>query len=133
MSASPPDHEDKEAIPHVLEVIKSLGKDSEPGVVTAKQKVELWKYNSNLVFKPGEAVVCLFLLCNMHGLTLMPRIWTFWMRLELLCIPEGFFVSLKLDSNGTVGVNSLFFCSIIIVSHDRAGWFYSSHVVNQWL
>ena len=65
MGASPPDHEDKDAIPQVLEVIKSLGKDSEPGVVTAKQKVELWKYNSNLVFKPGEAVVSFSLLCPM--------------------------------------------------------------------
>lgn len=64
MGACPPDHEDKEAIPQILEVIKSLGKDSEPGVVTAKQKVELWKYNSNLVFKPGEAVVSSALLCN---------------------------------------------------------------------
>ena len=63
MGASPPDHEDKDAIPQVLEVIKSLGKDSEPGVVTAKQKVELWKYNSNLVFKAGEAVVSVSSLC----------------------------------------------------------------------
>lgn len=60
ISASPPDHEDKEAIPQVLEVIKALGRDSEPGVVSAKQKVELWKYNANLVFKPGEIVVCIF-------------------------------------------------------------------------
>jgi hypothetical protein len=57
MSASPPDHEDRDTIPQVLDVIKSLGKDSEPGVVSAKQKVELWKYNANLVFKPGETVV----------------------------------------------------------------------------
>ncbi|GJJ11168.1 hypothetical protein Clacol_005400 [Clathrus columnatus] len=56
LSASPADHEDKEAIPQVLEVIKALGRDSEPGVVSAKQKVELWKYNANLVFKPGEYV-----------------------------------------------------------------------------
>ncbi|KIJ55471.1 hypothetical protein M422DRAFT_151724 [Sphaerobolus stellatus SS14] len=56
LQASPIDHEDKETIPQVLEVIKALGKDSEPGVVSAKQKVELWKYNANLVFKPGEAV-----------------------------------------------------------------------------
>ncbi|KAF8517935.1 Dbl-like domain-containing protein [Hysterangium stoloniferum] len=56
MTASPPEHEDRDTIPQVLEVIKSLGKDSEPGVVSAKQKVELWKYNANLVFKPGETV-----------------------------------------------------------------------------
>lgn len=63
MGASTPEHDDKDAIPQVIEVIKSLGKDSEPGVVTAKQKVELWKYNSNLVFKPGEAVVSSPLRC----------------------------------------------------------------------
>ncbi|KAG6381762.1 hypothetical protein JVT61DRAFT_368 [Boletus reticuloceps] len=44
------------AIPQVLEIIKSLGKDSEPGVESAKQKVQLWCYNSNIVFKPGESV-----------------------------------------------------------------------------
>lgn len=54
---TPPGHEDREAIPQVLEIIKALGKDSEPGVESAKQKVQLWCYNSNIVFKPGEAVV----------------------------------------------------------------------------
>lgn len=51
------DHEDRDAIPQVLEVIKALGKETEPGVVSAKQKVEVWRYNSNLVFKQGEAIV----------------------------------------------------------------------------
>ncbi|KAL0068394.1 Rho guanine nucleotide exchange factor [Marasmius tenuissimus] len=54
MEETPPGHEDHEDIPQVLEVIKALGKDTEPGVVSAKQKVELWRYNSNIVFKPGE-------------------------------------------------------------------------------
>ncbi|KAF9269288.1 Dbl homology domain-containing protein [Marasmius fiardii PR-910] len=54
MEETPPGHEDRREIPQVLEVIKSIGKDTEPGVVSAKQKVELWRYNSNLVFKPGE-------------------------------------------------------------------------------
>ncbi|KAF8548709.1 Dbl homology domain-containing protein [Imleria badia] len=53
---TPAGHEDREAIPQVLEIIKALGKDSEPGVESAKQKVQLWCYNSNIVFKPGEAV-----------------------------------------------------------------------------
>ena len=57
MDETPEGHKDREAIPQVLEVIKSLGKDTEPGVVSAKQKVEVWKYNSNLVFKTGEAIV----------------------------------------------------------------------------
>ncbi|KAG8961323.1 hypothetical protein FRC03_005538 [Tulasnella sp. 419] len=56
MEASPPGHEDHDAIPQVLDIIKDLGKATEPGVTTAKQKVELWGYNANLVFKPGEAI-----------------------------------------------------------------------------
>ncbi|EDR14514.1 uncharacterized protein LACBIDRAFT_305175 [Laccaria bicolor S238N-H82] len=48
--------EDRSAIPQVIEVISALAKETEPGVASAKQKVELWKYNSNLVFKPGESV-----------------------------------------------------------------------------
>ncbi|KAK1225868.1 Rho guanine nucleotide exchange factor [Marasmius sp. AFHP31] len=54
MEETPPNHEDRREIPQVLELIKSIGKDTEPGVVSAKQKVELWRYNSNLVFKQGE-------------------------------------------------------------------------------
>ncbi|KAF9001525.1 CNH domain-containing protein [Cyathus striatus] len=57
MEESPSGHEDKIAIPQVIDVIKTLGKDTEPGVSSAKKKVELWRYNSNFVFKQGEAVV----------------------------------------------------------------------------
>ena len=46
--------EDRKEIPQVLEVIKSLGKDTEPGVVSAKQKVEIWRLNEGLVFKSGD-------------------------------------------------------------------------------
>ncbi|KAL4266658.1 hypothetical protein AB1N83_002482 [Pleurotus pulmonarius] len=56
MEESSPTHEDRESIPQVLEIIKSLGKETEPGVESAKQKVELWRYNSNLVFKAGEVI-----------------------------------------------------------------------------
>ncbi|CCM02646.1 uncharacterized protein FIBRA_04750 [Fibroporia radiculosa] len=56
LEETPADHEDREAIPQVLELIKSLGKEAEPGVTSAKQKVEVWRYNSQLVFKPGEAI-----------------------------------------------------------------------------
>jgi hypothetical protein len=48
------EHEDRTAIPQVLDVIHRLGKDTEPGVVSAKSKVELWRYNEGLVFKQGE-------------------------------------------------------------------------------
>ena len=61
LKETPAGHEDLDTIPAVLEIIKGLGKETEPGVVSAKQKVELWRYNANLVFKPGEYVVCLFL------------------------------------------------------------------------
>ncbi|KAJ3809165.1 CNH domain-containing protein [Lentinula aff. lateritia] len=54
LDETPEGHEDRVEIPQVLDVIKAIGKDTEPGVVSAKQKVELWSYNSNIVFKPGE-------------------------------------------------------------------------------
>ena len=57
MNESPQGHEDLETIPQVIDIIKALGKDTEPGVISAKQKIELWRYNSNLVFKDGEAIV----------------------------------------------------------------------------
>jgi RHO1 GDP-GTP exchange protein 1/2 len=57
MEASKEGHEDHGSIPQVIEVIKALLKETQPGVASAEQKVELWRYNSNLVFKPGEAVV----------------------------------------------------------------------------
>jgi hypothetical protein len=59
LDATKEGHEDHGSIPHVIEVIKSLLKETQPGVASAEQKVELWRYNSNLVFKPGEAVVSL--------------------------------------------------------------------------
>ena len=49
--------EDRRTIPDVIDLIKALGRETEPGVTSSKQKVELWRYNSNLVFKIGEHVV----------------------------------------------------------------------------
>ena len=57
MDAAPPGHEDKDSIPEVLEVIKDLAKSADGGVESARQKVELWRYDANLVFKPGEHLV----------------------------------------------------------------------------
>jgi len=57
LDETPMDHDDRVEIPQVLEVIKALGKESELGVISSKQKVELWRYNSNIVFKPGEWIV----------------------------------------------------------------------------
>ncbi|OCH96297.1 Dbl domain-containing protein [Obba rivulosa] len=56
LDETPEGHEDRDTIPQVLEVIKALGKETEPGVVSAKQKVEVWRYNSQLVFKSGETI-----------------------------------------------------------------------------
>ncbi|KAN0135929.1 CNH domain containing protein [Lactarius tabidus] len=47
---------DHKSIPQVIEVSKSLLRETQPGVASAEQKVELQQYNTNLVFKPGEAV-----------------------------------------------------------------------------
>jgi len=57
LEETPAEHEDTFSIPEVIEIIKSLGKETEPGVASAKQKVQLWRYNSDLVFKPGETIV----------------------------------------------------------------------------
>jgi RHO1 GDP-GTP exchange protein 1/2 len=54
---TPPDHEDQTAIPQLLEVIKVLYKGTEPGVASAKRKIEVWRFNSDFVFKPGDHVV----------------------------------------------------------------------------
>ena len=62
LEETPAGHDDIDAIPHVIDVIKALGKETEPGVASAKLKVELWRYNSNLVFKPGEPIVCVTIL-----------------------------------------------------------------------
>jgi hypothetical protein len=57
MDESPPGHDDLETIPNVIDVIKALGKETEPGVFSAKQKVGVWKYNADLSFKTGEYIV----------------------------------------------------------------------------
>jgi hypothetical protein len=57
MDETPPGHEDLESVPNVIDVINALGKETEPGVFSAKQKVKVWRYNAGLVFKPGESIV----------------------------------------------------------------------------
>ena len=72
------EHEDREAIPQVLEILKALSKETEPGVQSAKQKVQLWCYNSNLQFKHGESVVSV--KRNPHPCRVLNdfgRTWTF--------------------------------------------------------
>jgi hypothetical protein len=57
LKETPTDSEDWQRISQLLELIDSLKKETEPGVASAEQKVEVWRYNSNLVFKSGEEVV----------------------------------------------------------------------------
>lgn len=57
LEETPEGHDDKTDIPHVIDIIKSIGKDSEPGVAATKLKVQLWMYNSHLSFGKGETMV----------------------------------------------------------------------------
>jgi hypothetical protein len=58
LKETPVNHDDWGTIPKLLEAIKALGKEtSKPGVASSEQKLEVRRYNSNLVFKPGEQVV----------------------------------------------------------------------------
>jgi len=54
---TPTGHDDLDTIPTVLDVVQGLGNETEPGDVSAKQNVELWMYNANLVFEVGENIV----------------------------------------------------------------------------
>ncbi|KAG9075486.1 hypothetical protein FS749_012835, partial [Ceratobasidium sp. UAMH 11750] len=56
MGASPMDHEDRESIPQIIEIISELVRSTNAAIGTAKQKVEIWNYASNLVWKPGEMI-----------------------------------------------------------------------------
>ncbi|EAU90407.2 signal transducer [Coprinopsis cinerea okayama7 len=56
LSQTPITHEDRSDIPEIVELIGSLARESQPGVDSAKQKVEVWRYNSQLVYRVGEAV-----------------------------------------------------------------------------
>ena len=46
--------DDLETIAAVLDVIKGLGNELEPDVVSAKQKVELWGYNATRLSELGR-------------------------------------------------------------------------------
>jgi len=77
LEATPAGHEDCEAIPEVLDIVKSIGKDTEPGVQSAKQKVQLWCYNANLIFKTGESVVSTTKFPPVDRLKVVSRTWTY--------------------------------------------------------
>ena len=77
LEETPAGHEDCEAIPEVFDIIRSIGKDSEPGVQSAKQKVQIWCYNADLVFKTGEAVVSTRDFILIARLKMPSRTWTY--------------------------------------------------------
>lgn len=54
---TPSGHEDRESIPQTQEVLRALTKETDAGIKSANERVEIWRYNQNLVFKQGEAVV----------------------------------------------------------------------------
>ncbi|KAG5637846.1 hypothetical protein H0H81_002983 [Sphagnurus paluster] len=56
LNVTPRGHEDLRSIPEVIELIEALGRETEAGVASSKQKVQLWTYNANLVFRPGETM-----------------------------------------------------------------------------
>ncbi|CCO29888.1 Rho1 guanine nucleotide exchange factor 1 [Rhizoctonia solani AG-1 IB] len=56
MAASPMDHEDRESIPQIIEIISELNRSTNAAIGTSKQKVEIWNYAANLVWKPGESI-----------------------------------------------------------------------------
>ena len=58
LDETPPNHEDLNSIPQVIDVLKTLNKETDSGISATKERVRIWEYNSNLVFKPGEAIVC---------------------------------------------------------------------------
>jgi len=83
LEETPLRHDDLDTIPAVLDVIQGLGNETEPGVVSAKQKEELRRYNANLVFKVGENIVCFRLAFQAARLTITcNRTWTYSMKTD---------------------------------------------------
>ncbi|KAG6812340.1 hypothetical protein H0H92_003329 [Tricholoma furcatifolium] len=56
LELTPRGHEDLRTIPDLIDMIESLARETEPGVAASKQKVQLWTYNANLIFQPGQSM-----------------------------------------------------------------------------
>ncbi|KAF9517876.1 hypothetical protein BS47DRAFT_1429505 [Hydnum rufescens UP504] len=56
LKETPDGHSDKQSIPEVSELIRALGKSLDHCIATAERKVEMWRYNRSLVWKPGEEI-----------------------------------------------------------------------------
>jgi len=73
LKETPAGHEDLETIPEALIIIKDLAGGADPGLATAKRKVELWKYSANLVFEAGGHIVCFFFSSALSEFTINNR------------------------------------------------------------
>ncbi|KAF8159396.1 CNH domain-containing protein [Crassisporium funariophilum] len=110
MEETPLGHEDIETIPNVIDVIKALGKETEPGVFSAKQKVEVWRYNANLVFKQGEAIDMDLLDQNrslVHSGKLLRQPdsgleWNGWSELHVLLFDNYLVMTKPKDKDGVI-------------------------------
>jgi hypothetical protein len=54
LKETPVGHYDWSSTIQLLKEMKTLNKETEPGVASSVQKVAEWRYNSNLVFESGE-------------------------------------------------------------------------------
>jgi len=115
LEETPPNHDDRVDIPQVLEIIKALGKDTEPGVMTAKQKVELWRYHSNLVFKPTDYTVCFDCVIRTSFSYEGDRISISWTKTDRLFMLGNSFERQTVVWNGMDGLRSMFFSLTITV------------------
>lgn len=115
MAESAPGHDDHVEIPRVIDVIESLWKDIGPEVQNAKAKVEVWKYNSTLVFKENGAVVSFSLF--LHHVTKIDgnRIWTCLISAVSLFILANSFANHTADLIGINGAHFMFSSLIITV------------------
>ncbi|KAF8645045.1 hypothetical protein AX16_008106 [Volvariella volvacea WC 439] len=108
---TPPDHPDREVIPEVIDIIKSLGKETEPGVESAKQKVRLWKFNSDLVSKAEEGIDLDLLnenrsLLHTGKLYRQAEGWESWSELFVLLFDNYLVLTKKVtDKNGITKYN----------------------------
>ncbi|KAN0135922.1 CNH domain containing protein [Lactarius tabidus] len=107
------DHEDHESILQVIKVTKPLLRETQPGVASAEQKVELQQYNTNLVFKPGEAIDMDLLAKNrslIHAgkLLLQPATgfeWSGWSELFVLLFDNYLVMTKPKEEDGITKYN----------------------------
>jgi len=72
------EHPDIDTMPLVLTILSDFVKSTQPGVAVADAKVRFWALCENLVYRPGEIIVCVLLevnwTCSLTGVRC--RTWT---------------------------------------------------------